>query len=211
MTTLKSALEGTPVLAILRGLTEADADGIGAALVDAGVTAIEVPLNRPGALAAVSRLVASAPEHVVIGVGTLTDPTQLPGVVESGASFAVSPHLDLELIAQCDALGLDTVPGVMTASEAYAAYRAGRRTVKIFPFDGLSPSGVASLLSIVPGDLAMMAVGGVDGHNAAQILSSGITSVGVGSWLYRPGDAPVDVHRKAELLVAASSTRKART
>ncbi len=203
MSDLRTALRSTPVLAILRGLTEEDADGIGAALFGAGVTAIEVPLNRPGALEAVRRLVATAPDGTAIGVGTLIDAAQIPSVVAAGATFAVSPHCDLDLLAECQSVGMETVPGVLTPSEMYAAYRAGQRTVKLFPHDALTASGVAGLLSIAPPDLSFMAVGGVDGDNAARILRSGLASVGVGSWLYRPGDTPDEVHTKAARLLAS--------
>lgn len=203
MSTLAAALDAVPLLAILRGLTQSDADDVGAALFDAGITAIEVPLNRPGAMEAVRRLVAVAPSDTAIGVGTLTDPAQIPSIVAAGATFAVSPHLDRDLLAQCQRAGLETVPGVMTPSEMYAAYGAGQRTVKLFPYDALTPAGVAGMLSIAPNDLSFMAVGGVDGDNAARILASGPATVGVGSWLYRPGDKPDEVRAKARALVTS--------
>ncbi|WP_439564598.1 bifunctional 4-hydroxy-2-oxoglutarate aldolase/2-dehydro-3-deoxy-phosphogluconate aldolase [Microcella sp.] len=203
MSTLTAALNAVPILAILRGLTETDANDVGAALFDAGITAIEVPLNRPGALDAVRRLVTIAPRDTAVGVGTLSDPKHIPSIVAAGATFAVSPHLDRDLLAQCQRAGLETVPGVMTPSEMYAAYSAGQRTVKLFPYDALPASGIAGMLSVAPSDLSFMAVGGVDGDNAARILASGLSTVGVGSWLYRPGDTPREVRAKADALVTA--------
>ncbi len=194
---IAEALRNFPAMAILRGVSPDEIVDVGSALIDEGWRAIEVPLNRPLAFESISKLAAIAPPDVSVGAGTLTFSHDIARLVDCGASFAVSPHFDPDLVKECRAAGLDTVPGVLTPSELHAAYRMGERLVKIFPMDALGAAAVAGMLSTAPPGVFAVAVGGVDGDNLAQVLATGPQAVGIGSWLYRPGDPVENVRLRA--------------
>ena len=70
MPDLRAALSQCPIVAILRGVKPDEIDAIGDALVEAGITVIEVPLNSPQPFESIARLAArhgtmrwSAPER----------------------------------------------------------------------------------------------------------------------------------------------------
>jgi len=195
---IADALHAFPAMAILRGVTPDEIVSVGTALIQEGWRAIEVPLNRPLAFESIERLAAIAPPEVSVGAGTLTFLADIARLVDCGASFAVSPHFDPDLVGACRAAGLDTIPGVLTPSELHSAYRMGERLVKIFPMDALSTAAVAGMLATAPPGISAVAVGGVDGDNLTQVLAAGPRAAGIGSWLYQPGDSADLVRQRAQ-------------
>ena len=139
-----------PLVAILRGLQPARAADIARVLLDAGFRALEVPLNRPGAIDAIAAIVPLAPADAWIGAGTVLDTTQVDAVGDTGASLIVSPHFDAAVVRRARERGMRTVPGVFTASEAFAAWRAGADALKIFPAEAMTHAGLTGLtLSLI--------------------------------------------------------------
>lgn len=199
---LGEALQAHPAMAILRGVRPDEVVDVGQAVAAAGWRAVEVPLNRPGALEAVERLAAALPE-LAVGAGTLTRVDQVVRVRDAGGTFAVSPHLDPELLTACGAAGLDTMPGVMTPSELYRAHALGQTRVKVFPFEALGARGLSAITTVGPPDVVVTAVGGITADDVGEVLSSGAAAVGIASWLFRPGDPATDVGRRAARLSAA--------
>src|SRR5262249_7772317 len=120
-----------PLVAILRGLQPVRAAEVGRILFDAGFRALEVPLNRPGAMTCIAALASLAPPGTCIGAGTVTEPAQVREVARAGARLIISPHFDAALVKHACELGLFVAPGVFTASEAFAALRAGAHALKI--------------------------------------------------------------------------------
>jgi 2-dehydro-3-deoxyphosphogalactonate aldolase len=191
-----------PLVAILRGITPPEAGAHAWALLDAGFDAIEVPTNSPGWADSV-RIIASLAPQALVGAGTVLTPQDLDALQAAGGRLAVSPHVDPELVAESVARGLVALPGAMTPSEAFAAWRAGATTVKIFPAGSLGPGHVKALRAVLPPSLQMLAVGGVSPDNLAGYLRAGCAGAGLGSELYRPGQSPETTAQYAKAFVAA--------
>jgi 2-dehydro-3-deoxyphosphogalactonate aldolase len=193
------------LIAILRGITPDDAVGIGEVLVDEGYSALEVPLNSPDPFTSIARLRAALPDGFAIGAGTVLGTADVARSFVAGSSIIVSPNTNTEVIQASVALGLASYPGVATATEAFAAVRAGARSLKIFPSDVVGIAGMTAWRAVLPADVEMLPVGGVDASNLAHWARAGAGGAGIGSALYRPGDTPDDVRRRARETLAAWS------
>ena len=191
-----------PMVAILRGITPPEAAAHARVLLDAGFDAIEVPTNSPDWAESVRAIVAVAP-RALVGAGTVLEDAHLESLIATGGRLAVSPHTDVGLIATSVARGLIAIPGAMTPSEVFAAVRAGATAVKIFPANTLGPAHVKALRAVLPATLPLLAVGGVSPANLGDYLRAGCAGAGLGSELYRPGQAPEVTARQAAAFVAA--------
>jgi 2-dehydro-3-deoxyphosphogalactonate aldolase len=192
-----------PLVAILRGLAPGEAEGVGRVLLDAGFRALEVPLNRDGALQSIMQLVALAPAGVAVGAGTVTTVAQVDAVAGVGGRLIVSPHFDEAVVRRTKTLGLISVPGVFTASEAFAALRAGADALKIFPAESMPPEGLQALGSVLPKGTALWPVGGITPESFAAWWRHGATGFGVGGALYKPGVSLDELRLRAEAFVRA--------
>lgn len=192
-----------PLVAILRGLRPEEALAVGQVLVDCGWRALEVPLNRPGALACIERLAAGLPPTVLVGAGTVTEPAQVDAVAAAGGRLIVSPHFDAAVVGRAVACGLRAVPGVFTASEAFGALRAGAGALKIFPAEAMPPAGLKALASVLPAGSALWPVGGIGPGSLAEWRRHGAGGFGIGGALYQPGVPLGTLRERAEAFVAA--------
>jgi 2-dehydro-3-deoxyphosphogalactonate aldolase len=192
-----------PLIAILRGVVAQEAFGVGEALIDAGFTMIEAPLNGPEALASIRILSASFGARAAIGAGTVLRVEDVGAVRDAGASYVVSPNTNRLVIEAAKASGLWTLPGVGTASECFAALDAGADGLKLFPAEMMPPAAVKALRALLPRDVPLVAVGGIDGANLAAYRAAGATGFGFGGALYAPGRSALDVGACARALVAA--------
>ena len=192
-----------PLVAILRGLQPERAADVGRVLFDAGFRALEVPLNRPGALAAIAALVTIAPADACVGAGTVLDLDQVDAVADTGATLVVSPHFDIAVVRRARERGMRVVPGVFTASEAFAAWRAGADALKIFPAEAMTHAGLLGLTTVLPSALPLWPVGGVTPASMAQWRRSGATGFGLGGGLFKPGFSVDEIGDRAREYVAA--------
>ena len=192
-----------PLVAILRGLQPERAADIARVLFDAGFRALEVPLNRPGALEAIATLVKLAPADAWIGAGTVLDTAQVDAVADTGAQLIVSPHFDPAVVARARERRLRTVPGVFTASEAFAAWRAGADALKIFPAEAMSHAGLTGLTTVLPKGLPLWPVGGIVPDNVAAWRKAGATGFGLGGSLFKPEMSVADIAARARACVDA--------
>ena len=192
-----------PLVAILRGITPAEAPAILKVLIDSGIGLIEVPLNSPDPLESVALMVTHAGDRARIGAGTVLTVADVDAVAATGASLIVSPNTNPEVIAETKAKGLDSFPGVFTATEAHAAIAAGADALKFFPADLLGPAGIKAIGTILPKGFPLLAVGGVDASNMAEYLAAGVAGFGIGSSLYKPGLSAHEVGRRAREMVSA--------
>jgi 2-dehydro-3-deoxyphosphogalactonate aldolase len=192
-----------PVIAILRGVMPTEAVRIGAALVEAGIRLIEVPLNSPEPFASISALQQAFGEQALIGAGTVLDVASVDRLAETGAGLLVAPNTDAEVIARGIGHGLDAMPGFLTPSEAFAAVAAGARKLKLFPAFAHGPPYLKALRDVLPADAGVWAVGGVDAGNAMDWLTAGAEGVALGGALYKPGRSAADVRAGAEQIIAA--------
>ena len=191
------------LVAILRGLQAERAAEVGRVLFDAGWRAIEVPLNRPGALRCIETLAAMAPADALIGAGTVLSVQDLEAVAAAGGRLVVSPHFDAELVARSNALGLIPAPGVFTASEAFAALRAGARALKIFPAEATSPAGLRALATVLPPGTPLWPVGGIEPEHLASWCAQGATGFGIGGALFKPEFSLQEIERRGRRFVDA--------
>jgi 2-dehydro-3-deoxyphosphogalactonate aldolase len=192
-----------PLVAILRGLQPERAAEVARVLFDAGFRALEVPLNRPGAVAAIATLVPLAPADAWIGAGTVLETAQVDAVADTGARLIVSPHFDAAVIHRARARGMRTVPGVFTASEAFAAWRAGADALKIFPAEAMTHAGLTGLTTVLPRDLPLWPVGSVAPDNIAAWRRAGATGFGLGGGLFKPEMTTLEIATRARAYVDA--------
>jgi 2-dehydro-3-deoxyphosphogalactonate aldolase len=203
MIDLASALSECPLVAILRGITPAECEAVGAALIDSGFRIIEVPLNSPDPLDSIRILGDHFGERALIGAGTVLSPAAVDQVADAGGRLIVMPHSDPSVVAAAKARGLACLPGVATPTEAFAALAAGADGLKLFPAEALPPAVVKALRAVLPVSARLMPVGGVGEHNIAAYLEAGAAGFGIGSTLYKPGKSADDVRHDAKALVAA--------
>ena len=183
---LARALHTLPLVAILRGITPDEAVPVGQALVDAGWSLIEVPLNSPRPLDSIRALVQAFPQALV-GAGTVLRADQVRAVAATGAGLIVSPNTQLDVLAEGLRLGLVCLPGVATPTEAFAALAAGAHGLKLFPAEWLPPAGLRAMRAVLPAGTRLLPVGGITPDNMAAYRAAGAAGFGIGSALYKPG------------------------
>jgi 2-dehydro-3-deoxyphosphogalactonate aldolase len=199
---LAAALQRSPLIAILRGITPAEALDVGSAIVEAGWTIIEVPLNSPQALLSIEILAREFPQ-MLVGAGTVLTPSQVREVGAAGGRLIVSPNADDEVIAEARQLGLVCLPGVATPTEAFAALRAGATGLKLFPAEMLPPTVVKAWRAVIPEAVALLPVGGISAANIGAYCAAGASGFGIGGSLYRSGVSAAQVGAVASAMLAA--------
>ena len=191
------------LVAILRGITPREAEAIGAVLVAAGITKIEVPLNSPDPLESIGILANSFGDQALIGAGTVLTSKDVDAVKSVGGRLIVSPNANPDVIRHTLDNDMISMPGVFTATECFSAIAAGAKTLKLFPASLAGPDGLKALRAVLPKDVDMLAVGGAGANNFGSWRSAGAAGFGIGTWLYEPGRTAEDVAtRAAELVIA---------
>lgn len=201
--TLETFLETLPLVAILRGVKPDEVVGIGQALFDAGFRVIEVPLNSPDPFDSIQALAKQFGETCLVGAGTVLTPADVDKVAAAGGQLIVTPNSDPAVIAHAVNLGMLALPGFATATEAFAAIKAGARHLKLFPAATYGHGHLKALSAVMPADVKLYAVGGVGPSEMALWRRAGATGFGIGGELYKPGLTAQEVGERAASLVAA--------
>ncbi|MBN8817570.1 MAG: 2-dehydro-3-deoxy-6-phosphogalactonate aldolase [Sphingomonas sp.] len=192
-----------PLVAILRGLAPEDAPAVGQTLERAGLLCIEVPLNSPRPLDSIAALAANTQASVLIGAGTVLTPAQVEDVAQAGGRIIVSPNMNPSVIRRTKALGLISLPGIATPTEAFAALDAGADGLKLFPAEMHSPAVLKAMKAVLPPDIPVFAVGGIGPDNLCAWRRAGADGFGIGSSLFSPGIALAELDQRAMSLTEA--------
>ena len=199
---LARALQTVPLVAILRGIKPAEALAVGQALLSTGWTLIEVPLNSPQPLDSIAALASAFPQ-ALIGAGTVLRVDDVRDVHAAGGQLIVSPNFNPAVVREAVRLGLACLPGVMTASEAFAALDSGATGLKIFPAEMITPQVVKALRAVLPPGTVVMPVGGITPGNMRAYLAAGADGFGIGSALYKTGTPASEVAENAMNFIAS--------
>ena len=200
---MPSPLEELPLIAILRGVRPDEIVDVAGALVDAGIRAIEIPLNSPEPYRSLQRLCEVYGGTCLCGAGTVLEATQVERVRDAGGSLIVAPNTDPSVIGRALQLGLIAMPGFATATEAFMALSAGAQYLKLFPAATYGVEHIKALRAVLPLTTRIFAVGGIDPKALADWRGARIYGFGIGSDLYRPGLAVDEIARRASAIVAA--------
>lgn len=168
------------IVAIMRGVKPEDVLPIANALYQGGIKAVEITLNTPGALGAITSLSVSMNEKMLVGAGTVLNATAAREAIDAGAQFIISPSVDIETIKVTKENGVVSIPGAFTATEIVTAFNAGGDLIKVFPAS--NPQYIKDLrgpLSHIP----MMPTGGVSLDNIIAFHKAGAVAFGIGSAL----------------------------
>ena len=201
--TLDEALSECPVVAIVRGVKPDEVLDHAAALFEAGVRGIEVPLNSPEPIESIRRLSREFGDRMVTGAGTVLQADRVDEVAEAGGRIIVSPNTSCEVIHRAVELKLDPAPGFATATEAFMAIEAGAKHLKLFPAATYGPGHLKQLKAVLPPQAVVWAVGGVGADDLATWWAAGARAFGLGGELYRAGQSAAETAEKAGNVMAA--------
>lgn len=198
-------LDTLPLIAILRGLEPDEAVAVGEAIVGAGFVCIEVPLNSPRPLESIRRLRDALDGRAFVGAGTVLNVEAARSVADAGGQIIISPNTNPEVIRAAKAMGLMSVPGFFTPSEAFAALGAGADILKLFPAEVAGPQGLKAVRAVLPAETRVYAVGGVAPDGVTSWRNAGASGFGIGSAVFKPGKTPAEVGEAARAFVKAWS------
>jgi len=198
-----AAFARCPLIAILRGVAPHEVEAIGDALVDAGFTLIEVPMNSPDPLDSIARLARRFEGRAVVGAGTVLTEGQVEQVRTVGGTMIISPNANTRVIAASAEAGMVSLPGVVTPTEAFAAIEAGATALKLFPAEGSSPAILKAMRAVLPRDMRLLPVGGIAPDTMGPWRDAGAAGFGLGSALYKPGFTAAEVGMRAKAFVSA--------
>jgi 2-dehydro-3-deoxyphosphogalactonate aldolase len=191
------------IIAILRGIRPEEAAAICEAVLAAGITTIEIPLNSPRPLESIGILAKAFGSDATIGAGTGLSVQEVRDVANAGGKIIVAPNFDADVVRETRSLKLESWPGVLTPSECFAALKAGADGLKIFPCSVIGPAGVKAMRAVLPPQTEVYAVGGAGPENFAEWFAAGVTGFGIGSALYKPGQSAAQLRQVSRDIVRA--------
>lgn len=208
-----SLLTNPGVIAVVRARRANQALPIAEALLAGGLTAVEITLSTPNAIAAIREASAKIGERALIGVGTILKPYDCQAALDAGAQFVVCPICRTELVPLAHTANKPIMLGAYTPTEAQHAHEAGADFVKLFPADQLGPAYIRALRAPLP-HLKFVPTGGVDLKTIGAFFEAGCAAVGAGSSLITKeilerDDWAALTRRAAEFVKAARAARGA--
>ncbi|MBH1997528.1 MAG: 2-dehydro-3-deoxy-6-phosphogalactonate aldolase [Sphingomonadaceae bacterium] len=198
-----TAFARCPLVAILRGVRPDEVEAIGDALVHAGFTLIEVPMNSPDPLDSIARLARRFAGRALVGAGTVLTVEQVIEVRAAGGQLVISPNSDIAVIAATAKTGMISMPGYFTPTEGFAAIAAGASALKLFPAEAATPAVLKAQRAVLPKDLPLLVVGGISPDNMTPWRDAGANGFGLGSSLYKVGATAGEVGQAARAFIQA--------
>ena len=197
------AIAAMPIVAILRGVKPDEVVAVAQAIFDAGVRAIEVPLNSPEPFISIANLATHFADRAIVGAGTVLTVEDVARCKAAGAQIIVSPNMNPDVIRATVAAGMISAPGCLTPTEAFAALEAGAYAIKLFPGELISAAAVKAMRAVLPKEAIVLVVGGVSADLISQYREAGANGFGIGGGIYRPGASPAQAGANAAHYVAA--------
>ncbi|MGN6366299.1 2-dehydro-3-deoxy-6-phosphogalactonate aldolase [Asticcacaulis taihuensis] len=197
----QDALKTLPLVAILRGLRPSEALDIGEVLVEAGFRIVEVPLNSPDPFDSIKLLAQSLSKRAIVGAGTVLNVPDVETLHAVGGQICISPNANPDVIRRAKALGLISFPAFFTPTEAFSAIDAGADAIKLFPAELAGTTGLKAMKAVLPKTIPVFPVGGVNPDNMKDFIEAGAAGFGIGSGVFKPGDTPEIVYKKARAFV----------
>ena len=191
-------LSAMPVVAILRGVRPDEIEAVGEAVIAAGITILEVPLNSPDPFGSIEIMARCFTGRAIVGAGTVLNAADVTRCKDVGSQLIVSPNMQVEVIKATVAGGMISAPGCLTPSEAFNALDAGAHAIKLFPGELVSPAAVKAMRAVLPANAKLLVVGGVTTDNLSAYRDAGATGFGVGGSIYRAGNSADTVGANAK-------------
>jgi len=170
------------IIAIIRADSDENLLEAAEAMLDGGVTTMEVTMTTPKALQVISEIAARFGDRVLLGVGSVIEVGMVEAAVSAGAEFVVTPTTKPDVIAAANRLEKPIASGAFTPTECLLAHESGADFVKLFPAEFHGPAYVKTLLAPLP-QLRIIPTGGVTPKTVGAFLAAGCVAVGVGSAL----------------------------
>lgn len=179
-----SQIEATGVVAIIRASGSGELVEVVNALLDGGLTCIEVTMTTPNALDVIKAAREKVGEKAAIGVGTVLDAETARAAILAGAQFVVAPITDIPSIEICKRYSVPIMPGALTPTEIVRAWQAGADFVKVFPTGSLGAQYLKDIRGPLP-HIKTVPTGGITLENAKDFIGAGASALGIGSALVR--------------------------
>lgn len=178
----------TKVTMILRGYTYEQVRVVANILAGSKIKNMEITLNTENAIDIIYKISEEFKDQLNIGAGTVLTFDELKQATQAGAKFILSPKMmEKNMIIYCKNNDVISIPGAFTPSEIAESFKNGADIVKIFPANELSIDYAKKVIEPL-GDLALMAVGGVNKDNVKRILESGYSHVGTAGGIFKKED-----------------------
>ncbi len=197
----QDALKTLPLVAILRGIRPSEALEVGERLMAAGFKIVEVPLNSPDPFDSIKLLASALGDRAIVGAGTVLTVADVETLKAVGGEICISPNSNPAVIARAKALGMISFPAFFTPTEAFSAIEAGADALKLFPAELAGTTGLKAMKAVLPKTMPVFPVGGVNPDNMQDFIEAGAAGFGIGSAVFKPGDTPDIVYKKAKAFV----------
>ena len=177
------------------------------AIMDGGVTILEISMSTPGALNIIETIAKEIKEKnldAYVGAGTVLDPETARACILAGASFIIAPNFRPEVAKLCNRYSIAYMPGVQTFTEIVTAMDYGCDIVKIFPASAVGIGFIKAVMGPLP-QARCIPVGGVSIDNIDKWFDDGAYAVALGSGLTHPTKGTCDydeIKAHAEAVVA---------
>jgi|APSaa5957512622_1039677.scaffolds.fasta_scaffold22911_3 2-dehydro-3-deoxyphosphogalactonate aldolase len=196
-----------PLVAILNGLKQEKAIETGRVLIKSGFKVIAVAMNSKNTIQSIALMVKEYGKKASIGAGSVLATKQVSEVADVGGQFIVSPNCNVEVIRQTKQLGLKSLPGIATPTEAFNALDYGADILTVFPAELILPVGIKAMLAVLPKGTQLLPIGGIDLNTMVPYIKAGASGFGFGGLLFRPYYLLTQIEENALRIIQAYQKR----